>query len=234
MKRKNLWLGLICLITSFSALSQEDITQEEETTQPQAVEEVQEVKYVTDKLRLSVYKQASDKSGSLKLLSSGDVLEVLGKKGPYSRVRTKDGIIGWVKNGFLLSTPTDSIQLVEEQKKNEILTQQLQQYADTQKLVDDYENTISKMDADFKNIEQQLNEKTESLEQLTEEKADLTQQLENMQQNSFQLSDIIILLKQYWYAAIIIVLLLFLTGFVTGRIIVEAQVKRRFQGVKVW
>lgn len=234
MKRKSYWLGLVCLVASFSVTGQENVNQESEIIETKPELEVQEVKYVTDKLRLSVYKRADDKSGSLKLLSSGDALDVLGKSGPYSRVRTKDGIIGWVKNGFLLSTPTDSIQLAEEKKKNEILKQQLEQYADTSKLVEDYENTISQINSDLQSTAQQLNEKTQMVEQLNEEKSDLMVELENMQKNAFQLADILILLKQYWYAAAIIVLLLFLFGYITGRVLVEAQVRKRFQGVKVW
>ena len=234
MKRKNHWLGLICLVASFSVTGQENADQESEISETTPELEVQEVKYVTDKLRLSVYKRADDKSGSLKLLSSGDALDVLGKRGPYSRVRTKDGIIGWVKNGFLLSTPTDSIQLVEEKKKNEILKQQLEQYADTRKLVEDYENTISQMNTDIQNTAQQLSEKSHMVEQLNQEKSDLLAQLESMQEDAYKLSDIIIILKQYWYGAAIIVLLLFLFGYVTGRVLVEAQVRKRFQGVKVW
>lgn len=236
MKRTSCWIFLLFTIFTFPVVAQENDLETTDIAPPKAAEteEVQEVKYVTDKLRLSLYSSASSNSNTLKLLSSGDELDVLARKGPYSRVRTSEGLIGWVKNGFLVSTPTDSLLLIDEQKKNEILTQQLEQYADTQKLVQDYENTINLMKSDNEETLQQLQQSNEAQQQLDEKNAQLEQKIKAMQRDSFQLSDIILLLKQYWYAVAILVLSLFLVGFVTGRVMVEAQVKRRFQGVKVW
>jgi SH3 domain protein len=214
-------IAITCtLLCSFHVLAQE--------------QEVQEVKYVTDQLRLSLYKQASDKSGSIKLLVSGDVLDVLEKQGPYSKVKTREGDIGWVKNGFLLSTPTASYQLIEEQKKNEILVKQLEQYADSKKLVEDYETTISKISDDFAAAQQALHEAEEQVENLTAQNDDLAQQIDASQQGKLTLNDVLLMLKQYWYFAIAVLVVLFISGFVIGRVLVEAQVKRRFQGVKVW
>lgn len=196
--------------------------------------EVKERKYVTDKLRLSLYKQSNDRSGTLKLLVSGDVLDILERQGPYSRVRTSEGDIGWVKNGFLVSTPTASYQLIEEEKKNKILSEQLEQYGDTQKLVDDYEDTISKINADLETL-RSSNEDTESqLQQLTSENTLLKEQIEASQQGQLTVSDILFLLKSYWYVIAILVLVLIIGGFVIGKVMVEKQVKRHFQGVKVW
>ena len=196
--------------------------------------EVQEVKYVTDKLRLSLYKNASDKSGTLKLLVSGDKLGVLEKQGPYSKVKTADGETGWVKNGFLVSDPTASFQLVEEQNKNEILAKQIEQYSDTQKMVDDYEATISQIGDDFATATQELETVRKELDEQKELNVDLQAQIEASQQGKFSLSDLGVLFKQFWYLAIGSMIILFLGGFIVGRELVEAQVRRRFQGVKVW
>ncbi|MDJ0881711.1 MAG: TIGR04211 family SH3 domain-containing protein [Gammaproteobacteria bacterium] len=196
--------------------------------------EVQEVKYVTDKLRLSLYKGSNDKSGTLKLLVSGDVLDVLEKRGPYSRVRTREGDLGWVKNGFLVSTPTASFQLLEEQKKNEILAKQIEQYSDTKTLVEDYETTISKISEDFSNTQQELNETREALDDLKQDNDDLTAQIEANQQGKFSTADLIVLMKQFWYLVVLTMIILFVSGFLLGKQVIEAQVRRRFQGVKVW
>lgn len=196
--------------------------------------EVKERKYVTDKLRLSLYKQSNDRSGTLKLLVSGDVLDILERKGPYSRVRTTRGEIGWVKNGFLVDTPTASYQLIEEEKKNKILSEQLEQYGDTQKLVDDYEDTISKISADLEALRSSSEDTKNQLQQATNENLSLKDQIEASQQGQLTVNDILFLLKSYWYVIVGLVLALIIAGFVLGKVMVENQVKRHFQGVKVW
>jgi len=220
------WAVLILISSPLSAEENQNTQGEDHV--------VQEVKYVTDKLRLSLYKNASDKSGTLKLLVSGDVLDVLEKQGPYSKVKTRAGKVGWVKNGFLVSTPTASFQLIEEQEKNEILARQIEQYSDSEKMVEDYENTISKISDDFTATQQQLDTANEELDQLREQNSNLNEQIEASQQGKLTLTDLVILLKQFWYIAVGLVLVMFLIGFITGRELVEAQVRRRFQGVKVW
>ncbi len=227
MIKINYLYGVLLLLAHTGAWSQQDEA-------PNETAEVQEVKYVTDKLRLSLYKGSNDKSGTIKLLISGDVLDVLEKKGPYSKVRTRKGDVGWVKNGFLVSTPTASFQLIEEQKKNEILAKQIEQYSDSKALVEDYETTISKISGDFSNTQQQLNETREALEELKQDNQDLTAQIEANQQGKFSLADLLVLLKQFWYLVIVVIIVLFAGGFFLGRQIVETQVRRRFQGVKVW
>ncbi len=223
-------LSVIC----FSAFAEET---DDSTTTIQAVEkepEVQEVKYVTDKLRLSLYKRADSNSGVLFLLSSGDTLEVLGKSGPYSKVRAENGKIGWVKNGFLVSIPTASIQLAEEKGKNEILSQQLEQYSDTKKLVADYENTIRQINEDVTSTEQKLSQANQEMEALIQLNEKLKLQIEVTQQDNFQISDIIELVKKFWHYLAAAVTAIMLFGFLLGSAIMEARVRRRFQGIKVW
>lgn len=208
--------------------------EETPSTSGETTETVKEVQYVTDKLRLSLYKQADERSGTLKLLVSGDEVGILEKAGPYSRVRTSEGDIGWVKNGFLVSQPTASYQLIEEQKKNRILAQQIEKFSDTEALVQDYENTIEKMNEDFRRVQDELVTAQESLTQLTESNAELNQQLDNAHNNIIGWSDVIQVLQSFWYIVALIGMLIFLVGFVAGREIIEARVRRRFQGVKVW
>ena len=44
-----------------------------------------------------------------------------------------------VATGLLVSEPTASQQLVEEQKKNEILASQIEKYSDVKAVIEDYE-----------------------------------------------------------------------------------------------
>jgi len=198
--------------------------------------DVKETQYVTDKLRLSLYKKADGNSGILRLLISGDVLYVLDKSGPYSKVRTVDGETGWVKNGFLVSTPTDSFLLIEEQKKNQILASQLEKYSDTQRIVEDYENTIEKMNQDNEATLQELEQLKKNLDQFSLSNTDLQQQLDEFKKDPDQISwkDALPVAQHYWYAAIGAVLLLLLIGFLLGKRLIEAQIRKRFQGIKIW
>ena len=225
-----------CFLVFFFSVSGISLAQQSKDSNATAEEtlEVKDKQYVTDKLRLSLYKQADAKSGTIKLLTSGDALEILERAGPYSKVRTAEGDIGWVKNGFLVSTPTASFLLLEEQKKNQILAQQLEQYSDTKNLVADYENTISKMTDDYKQIEQSFNESNQKLEQFTQQNEELNAQIAASQEGKLTLSDLGFLLKNYWYFVVISILVLFVLGLVVGREMVEAKVRRKFQGVKVW
>lgn len=235
MKRIIRWLSPVIMITSFSVLGQE--VPESQAGQPSPEEpalEVQEIKYVTDNLLLSLYKQSNSNSTALKLLSSGDKLGILSKSGPYSRVKTEDGLIGWVKNGFLVDTPTASLLLDQEIKKNEALKSQLEKLSDSKKLVENYEETINTMKSDLDQRSQQLDRVNESLQQMGDENTELEQQIVRLQEEGIELSELILLVKQYWYVAALIILLVFFVGLVTGRGMVEAQVRRRFQGVKVW
>jgi len=230
MKKINPFIYLIIFMFSFPAWSQGE-NSEIETD----IDEVKERKYVTDKLRLSLYKNADSNSGTLKLLISGDVLDVLERSGPYSKVVTDNGLTGWVKNGFLLSVPTASFLLIEEKKKNLQLSEQLDKYSDTQKIVSDYENTILKMNSDNELSQQEKNKIKQELEHLYEENRGLKEEIEAYSQNNDHLSlkDLIGIVWQYWHAISAILLFIFLIGFILGKEIIQARLRKRFQGVKV-
>lgn len=223
---------LTCLLcTTVMAQEESENTQTEQTADQQ---EVQEIKYVTDKLRLSLYKTRDGNSATIKLLTSGDALQLLELSGNYAKVKTDSGLIGWVKSGFLVSEPTASFQLIEEKKKNEILINQLEQFSDTKTLVNDYETTISLMQSDQETITRRAEELQQQLQQSQDRAKDLQEQLAANQQGKLGLQDIMRVLQEFWYVLALTILILFLLGLVVGKKIVEAQVRSRFQGVKVW
>ncbi|MBT3202867.1 MAG: TIGR04211 family SH3 domain-containing protein [Gammaproteobacteria bacterium] len=237
MKKIAIFIYLIIFTLSLPVWAQEADSEinNDEISQQNITEEVKEKKYVTDKLRLSLYKKPDSNSGTLKLLTSGDVLDVLERSGPYSKVITADGKRGWVKNGFLVNIPTASYLLIEEQKKNTDLSSQLDKFSNTQKIVDDYENTIIKMNADNESTVEELSRIQQEFNQISEKNNDLMEEIDTFSQdkNLLSIDDIINTLKLYWYVVLITILLLFLLGFMIGKNMVEAKVKKRFQGVKV-
>lgn len=221
---------------SFGAFSQQTEESDVEADSTSVViEEVKETRYVTDKLRLSLYKAADSASGTIKLLVSGDRLDVLDRSGPYSRVRTAEGLTGWVKNGFLVSTPTASTQLKEMEKKIAGLQSDLGKYSDSQKIVSEYEQIIKQLKEQNKEITGQMENQTQQQHNLEQENQQLTEQIESLtsrgeQLDWYQIKNLII---QLWYFGLGALLLCFLIGYWAGRKIIEAQVNRRFQGVKV-
>jgi SH3 domain protein len=232
MKKTNQWMFIICSLISFSVLAQETVGSEQ--SDAAQAQEVQEVKYVTDKLRLSLYKSSNSNSGTIKLLTSGDELQLLERSGNYSKVKTSEGLIGWVKTGFLVSEPTASFQLIEEKKKNEILVNQINQYSDTKRLVADYENTISLMKSDEDKMATEIEELQQKLQQTEETNKQLETQYEDVKQGKIGILEIIEIVKEYWYVIAGIVVIFLISGFFIGKRMIESQVKRRFQGMKVW
>jgi len=222
-------LGLV----SMSVLAQQDDSGD---ALPSESVEVQEVMYVTDKLRLSLYKQPDSNSGIMKLLISGDELDILEKTGPYSKVRTTEGMIGWVKNGFLVSSMTSNLLLEQEVKKNKGLQQQLEKFGDTESLVKDYEDSINRMQADLDALKQQLTQRQTEIQDISEQKRALASQLEAQQSTDqgIDLDEIRNLTIQYWYVIAGVAMILLLLGIQIGKVMIESQVRRRFQGVKVW
>ncbi len=235
MKKLSAFTFILLIMISFSARSEETPALETETAASNAELVVQEIKYVTDKLRLSLYKQADSGTGTIKLLVSGDKLEVLGRSGPYSHVRTAQGQIGWVKNGFLVSTPTASNQLQDMQQKIEQMKAELAKYSDSQKMVQQYEAQLQALKQEKESLNQQLEQTQQSEMALKQQSEQLSNQLQRLTstEKTFDWRSIEQMLIQFWYVVLIVFLLAFFIGMIIGRKIIEARVNRRFQGVKV-
>lgn len=194
-----------------------------------------DILYVTDKLRLSMYESASDSSRVVKLLVSGDQLAVDELSGLYALVTADDGTKGWVKRGFLVAEPTANLQLAMELEKNEQLQEEVDRLGSAKQVIDQYEQD---MDA--------LNEKSITMEQekssLQTRIAELEQEIGNQQAEIDELKTddgvdpqlIIDIARQYWQLLVAILAAVVLLIFILSKIIVEARIKSRFQGIKVW
>ena len=205
-----------------------------ESTSSNLAEDVKEKKYVTDKLRLSLYREPNSGSGTIRLLISGDVLFVLERNGPYSKVRTEDGATGWVKNGFLQNDATATFKLLEVQDENESLIRQIDKYADTAKMVAGFEQSIDQLKADKSSLEQELKQLKDNESSLSNDNSLLQQKLEQNLQVGISLEELVNELKKYWHILALVILLIFTIGLIVGKGILEARVRRRFQGIKVW
>jgi SH3 domain protein len=211
----------------------------QETEAKASEEEVGDIWYVTDRLRLSVYAKANAKSGSLQQLDSGDRVGVLQISGNYALVNTPDGKQGWVKRGFLVPGPTASLLLEEEIKKTSLLSEEIKKLANSKQVIDQYEVDMDALTANIRALE---NENTQSrqiiveLEQVAQKKAEI--EVAKAMSASLNKDSPLAALRttaiSYWQYLIPILLLSILVGFLIGKYFIELRIRRRFHGLKVW
>ena len=199
--------------------------------QAQTIEsEGTDVRYVTDQLRLSLYAQADSQSNVVQLLSSGDKLIVKEVAGPYAKVTTSAGKIGWVKRGFLVSDPTSNILLKEVSQDNALLKEELEKLNTSKIVLDQYEVDMDEMSAKIDVLEQYKNTADEMIASLKQE---IQIELEK-EKSKPALPALIKIGKAYWQYIALLALLIILLSYQIGRKVTEANIKRKFQGIKVW
>ena len=71
---------------------------------PEALAAEADVVYVTDELRLGLYRTEETSGRTLKTLVSGARMEVLERALMSIRIRTEDGDEGWVKTAYIVTT----------------------------------------------------------------------------------------------------------------------------------
>lgn len=192
--------------------------------------------YVTDKLRLSLYYEAGGKGGTIVLLNSGDKLTIEEVNGAYALVTTSDGNRGWVKRGFLVLEPTSNLMLEAEKKRTEGLVQEIEKLRNSKVIIDQYEKDLDTMNENLQGLisekekaeitieflQQTVEKKTKEIEYLADYGAVPPVELLNT------------LTAAYWKQMIAITIFIILIGFFTGKQIIEARVKKKFHGIKVW
>ena len=231
---KQIILGLTLLIASVSVSAQEAV--ESETAEPEAkADQDKDRQYVTDQLRLSLYTQANSSSQVVKLLQSGDILEIEQIQGPYAFVTTPDGTRGWVKRGFLVTKPTATILLQEEQKKTAGLTAEIEKLANSKVVIDQYERDMDKLVEQVDVLESEKQQANQSI-------ADLQQQLEAKQEELDRKDEdsapALLVLKdtfeKYWQIVVPIIVVIILLTYLVSKQIVETRIKSKFHGIKIW
>lgn len=189
-----------------------------------------DVRYVTDQLRLSLYAQADSQSNVIQLLSSGDRLIVKEVAGPYANVTSPTGNIGWVKRGFLASDPTSNLLLKEVSQDNELLKEELEKLNNSKIVLDQYETDMDEMSAKIERLEQ---DKITADEMMVSLKEEIQMELEK-DKSKPALPALIKIGRTYWQYIALLALLIVLLSYQIGRKVTEANIKRKFQGIKVW
>jgi SH3 domain protein len=191
--------------------------------------------YVTDQLRLSLYEGANSQSKVLKLLVSGDVLDVDEIRGAYALVTTGDGSKGWVKRGFLVSQPTAVFQLREEQRKTAELQEEIDRLANSKVVIEAYEKDMDTMSEKLREKEYQQEQSVETIAALEAQVASTQQQLDRKLENNEPAHEVLWRTSQtYWKILVPSLLFLLLLCFLLSKVIVEARIKSKFHGIKIW
>jgi hypothetical protein len=219
---KNNLTGFLILLVSLGAFAQD-------------ADEKQQL-YVTDKLRLSLYYEAGGKGGTIKLLASGDKLTIEEVKGAYALVTTSAGKVGWVKRGFLVLEPTSNLMLEEEKKRTESLVQEIEKLKNSKVIIDQYEKDLNSMNENLQAVISEKNKAELTIESLKQTLENKTKQIEALSDHQAIPPEELLssLAAVYWKHTIAIAVLIILIGFFTGKQIIEAKVKRKFHGIKVW
>ena len=191
--------------------------------------------YVTDQLRLSLYANASSQSKVLGLLQSSDLLIVDEIRGAYALVTAPDGTRGWVKRGFLVTTPTSSILLLEEREKNASLFEEIEKLANSKVIIDTYEKDMDEMIGKIEVLQSEKDEANETAARLQQELSDKQMELARKQENSEPIEEVLLeILLRYWLFILPGFLALLLLCFLISKVIIESRIKARFHGIKIW
>ena len=191
--------------------------------------------YVTDQLRLSLYTNPDAQSQVVKLLQSGDLLEIEQISGPYALVTTPDGTKGWVKRGFLVTKPTSNLLLREEQRKTQNLEAEIEKLSNSKVIIDQYEKDMDKLVDKIDSLEAENQKATESISELQEEveakQAELDRKDEDKAPALMVLWDTF---KRYWEVVVPIVIVIVFLSFLVSKEIVESRIRAKFHGIKIW
>ncbi len=124
--------------------------------------------YITDILKLRLWDGKGSGHSVVKIVGSGDVVDVISRDGKWAQVRTSDGKEGWLQSRFLVSKMTHSRRLARlERKHKAMIIQNSVLLEENAKLKTENNNLQTELDR----IEKTSSELTESFESLKTESA---------------------------------------------------------------
>lgn len=186
---------------------------------------IAETIYVTDVLKLKLRTTASNDADVVTNLSSGDKLTVLEKQKRYTKVKTKDGKMGWVQSWFLTDKVPATFLVANLTKEKQVLTDQL---ARAESKLKNFDSETARENGELKNSVATLSKK---INNLTSTRNELEEKLDA------QASDLAKYEFAEKYNLNFIILLFFLfsfsAGFVCSRIWMRIQERKRLWGYQL-
>jgi len=178
-----------------------------------------ETAYVTDNLRLGLY-EAEDTSGRpMRMLESGQAMEVLSRDRNYANVQLPDASEGWVKTAYLVDDKPAKLIVAEITAERDALLAELEE---TKQAFAAPAATIETLRNDALTFETQLAESSSRVSTLEEENASI-RGLKEQYKGSLPLS---------WVAIAIGVCLI--AGILMGMWWVDRQSRQRHGGIRIY
>jgi SH3 domain protein len=178
-----------------------------------------ETAYVTDNLRLGLY-EAEDTSGRpMRMLESGQAMEVLSRDRNYANVQLPDATEGWVKTAYLVDDKPAKLIVAEITAERDALLAELEE---TKQAFAAPAATIETLRNDALTFDTQLRESNSRVSALEEENASI-RGLKEQYKGSLPLS---------WVAIAIGVCLI--AGILLGMWWVDRQSRQRHGGIRIY
>lgn len=178
-----------------------------------------ETAYVTDNLRLGLY-AAEDTSGRpIRMLDSGQAMEILSRDRNYANVKLPDASEGWVKAAYLVDEKPAKLIVAEITAERDALLAELEE---TKRAFAAPAATIEALKSDALAFDTQLAEATSRIAVLEEENASI-RGLKEQYRGSLPLS---------WVAIAIGVCLI--SGILLGMWWVDRQSRKRHGGIRIY
>lgn len=186
-----------------------------------------ETRYVTDILQLSLYQEINSGGDLLQRLSSGTELELLETSGFYARVRTKDGVEGWTKAGFLIAEKPARGQLEDLKTENARLQAQITTSKQALKAA---KGKISKATGKQDEALAEMADRLQDAEKTAARVNQLEQENESLRQQSAETEQLMIPASWSLIASFVALLL----GIAGGIILFDYRSRKRHGGYRIY
>jgi len=178
-----------------------------------------ETAYVTDILRLGIHRAEDTSDRPFDNLVSGTELEILERLPSFARVRTSTGLEGWVKSAYLVTEKPAQLRVSEVEEELSRLRAEL---AEAKAAALAGEETAEQ-------LTRQMASATSSTDAIQETLARLKQQNDGYEE---QLDAYRGALPLRWVAVALLATLI--AGFASGWWWLDAAIRRRHGGFRVW
>ena len=179
----------------------------------------QETAYITDVLQLGLHRAEDTSDSPFRNLVSGTELTVLERRPNYARVRTTDGAEGWVRSAFLVDEKPARLRVAELESEIERLERELAAAIEARDSVaGDVEHLVAQAERDIAIAAAER----DTLARLQQENDDYAERFEQYRGA----------LPWKWVVAALVVMLG--AGFAGGWFWLDASIRRRYGGFRVF
>ena len=188
-----------------------------------------ETLYVGDTLRVGIRPEPSKSVPSISIIKTGASVEILERKNSYAKVRTQNGIEGWVKSAYLTRKTPANKKLQAANKKikrleKELVTLQKSSGEKTSKAQQELQATIQQLQTEKSTMLKELNElKTQPA----------TASSSNKIKNELAGFDLTNLNKDLMYIILGAIIAILVLGFMVGVSWYKQQVTKRLGGLSI-